>query len=403
MRVLKNREDKDHEMRMVIFVGSPVAATIDELDQIANHLKNKNVNVDFVNYGEYDQQVSLEEHDHEAEASQENSSGAVLPSEEHEIVDLTGDDPEEETGHLGTVDGWPDHGTTTEGAVLPSEEHEIVDLTGDDPEEETGDLGTVDGWPDHGTMTGENAYTTLKQLLISRLTPSEPQRLQQLLHDTELGDRTTSQLLRHMRQLLHTDGATTTDTDSRLLRELFQRLPGNVRMILASAADKRLSELAELADSVLAVAPPSVAALQPDIAGRAPTTALHDIREQISRLAGGGRLQHSTKRVNTAACRENGAQGRDPRKTAGSCFCGDRQRSAQQVEQLVHPSSVPKPPEVHSRRRRASDLKNLRLATGAHQRPNHRANVEPPAPTGYPLPKLGATGSAARKLTRSCA
>ncbi|KAH6947532.1 hypothetical protein HPB50_019665 [Hyalomma asiaticum] len=56
-------------------------------------------------------------------------------------------------------------------------------------------------------------------------------------------------------------------------------------MILASAADKRLSDVAELADSVLAVAPPSVAALQPDIAGRAPTTALHDIREQISRLA----------------------------------------------------------------------------------------------------------------------
>ncbi|KAH6931358.1 hypothetical protein HPB50_023923 [Hyalomma asiaticum] len=46
----------------------------------------------------------------------------------------------------------------------------------------------------------ENAYTTLKQLLISRLTPSEPQRLQQLLPHTELGDRTPSQLLRHMRQ-----------------------------------------------------------------------------------------------------------------------------------------------------------------------------------------------------------
>ncbi|KAH6931351.1 hypothetical protein HPB50_023916 [Hyalomma asiaticum] len=61
----------------------------------------------------------------------------------------------------------------------------------------------------------------LKQLLISRLTPSEPQRLQQLLHDTELGDRTPSQWLRHMRQLLHTADATTTDADSRLLRELF--------------------------------------------------------------------------------------------------------------------------------------------------------------------------------------
>ncbi|KAH6920811.1 hypothetical protein HPB50_028200 [Hyalomma asiaticum] len=109
----------------------------------------------------------------------------------------------------------------------------------------------------HTLLVEENAYTTLKQLLISRLTPSEPQRLEQLLHDTELGDRTPSQLLRHMRQLLHTADATTTDADSRLLRELFlQRLPVNVRMILASAADKRLSELAELADSVLAVAPP---------------------------------------------------------------------------------------------------------------------------------------------------
>ncbi|KAH6922356.1 hypothetical protein HPB50_013396 [Hyalomma asiaticum] len=128
----------------------------------------------------------------------------------------------------------------------------------------------------------KNAYTTLKQLLISRLTPSEPQRL----HHSELGDRTPSQLLRHFRQLLHTAGATTTDADSRLLRELFlQRLSVNVRMVLASAADKRLSQLAEIADSVLAIAPPSVAALQPDIAGCAPTTALHDIREQISRLA----------------------------------------------------------------------------------------------------------------------
>ncbi|KAL3190633.1 hypothetical protein MRX96_002309 [Rhipicephalus microplus] len=56
-------------------------------------------------------------------------------------------------------------------------------------------------------------------------------------------------------------------------------------MVLGSAADKRLSQLAELADSVLAVAPPSLAALQPDNTGCAPTTAQHVIREQISRLA----------------------------------------------------------------------------------------------------------------------
>ncbi|KAH6921977.1 hypothetical protein HPB50_007189 [Hyalomma asiaticum] len=39
------------------------------------------------------------------------------------------------------------------------------------------------------------------------------------------------------------------------------RLPVNVRMFLTSTADRRLSELAELADSVLAVAPSSIAAL----------------------------------------------------------------------------------------------------------------------------------------------
>ncbi|KAL3180031.1 hypothetical protein MRX96_037007 [Rhipicephalus microplus] len=82
----------------------------------------------------------------------------------------------------------------------------------------------------------------------------------------------------------------------------------------------------------------------------------------------------------------------------GSCFCGDRQRRAQQVGRLVHSSSMPKPPEVHSRRRRASDLKYLRQTTGAHQRPNHRAREELRAPTGCPLPKLGATGSAAQKF-----
>lgn len=128
-----------------------------------------------------------------------------------------------------------------------------------------------------------NAYTTLKQLLISRLTPSEPQRLKQLLHGAELGDRTPSQLLRHMQQLL---GTTTTDVDSRLLRELFlQRLPTNVRMVLASAADKQLSQLAELADLVTAVASPSIAAVQTDMGIRTSTNELQDIREQISHLA----------------------------------------------------------------------------------------------------------------------
>ncbi|CAN7941464.1 unnamed protein product, partial [Ixodes pacificus] len=43
----------------------------------------------------------------------------------------------------------------------------------------------------------EEACKTPKETLIRRVTPSEPQRLQRLLHEAELGDRTPSQLLRH--------------------------------------------------------------------------------------------------------------------------------------------------------------------------------------------------------------
>ncbi|KAL1432038.1 hypothetical protein MTO96_013401 [Rhipicephalus appendiculatus] len=51
--ILKNRENKSHKMRMVIFVGSPVITSAKELSQVACHLKKEQVNVDIVNFGEY--------------------------------------------------------------------------------------------------------------------------------------------------------------------------------------------------------------------------------------------------------------------------------------------------------------------------------------------------------------
>ncbi|CAN7945714.1 unnamed protein product, partial [Ixodes pacificus] len=125
----------------------------------------------------------------------------------------------------------------------------------------------------------EDAYKTLKETLIRRVTPSEPQRFQQLLRETELGDRTPSQLLRQMQQLL---GTRTTDLDSIMLRELFlQRLPTNVRMVLISAGETNLSKLAELADRLMAVPSSSVSAVQ---AEPATSDQLQDIRDEISRL-----------------------------------------------------------------------------------------------------------------------
>ena len=98
-------------------------------------------------------------------------------------------------------------------------------------------------------------YTVLEEQLIRRTAASEQRRLQQLFNSEELGDRKPTQLLRRMQQLLGV-------TDSTFLRELFlQRLPPNVRMVLASTkTSTTLEELAELADKVIEVATPTVAA-----------------------------------------------------------------------------------------------------------------------------------------------
>ena len=90
-------------------------------------------------------------------------------------------------------------------------------------------------------------YSVLKEQLIKRTAASEQRRL---LNAEELGDRKPTQLLRRMQQLLGDRAGT---TDGAFLRELFlQRLPANVRMVLASTAS--LEDMAELADKIVKVA-----------------------------------------------------------------------------------------------------------------------------------------------------
>lgn len=140
----------------------------------------------------------------------------------------------------------------------------------------------------------ENAYATLKETLVRRITPSEPQRLQQLLRGTELGDRTPSQLLRHMQQLL---GETSTTIDGVLLRELFlQKLPSGVRMVIAASEHKDLTAAAELADKLVAMTPPTpMAAVQ----ARQPLNELQEMREEIARLAETVSALHTSRRAQT--------------------------------------------------------------------------------------------------------
>ncbi|CAN8023130.1 unnamed protein product, partial [Ixodes persulcatus] len=78
---------------------------------------------------------------------------------------------------------------------------------------------------------------------------SEQRKLQRLLSGEELGDKTPSQLLNRIKELLA--NATIDDTLFRHL--LLQRLPNDVRMMLASADSATLEDLAKLADQIIDV------------------------------------------------------------------------------------------------------------------------------------------------------
>ncbi|XP_065196398.1 uncharacterized protein LOC135827889 [Sycon ciliatum] len=123
-------------------------------------------------------------------------------------------------------------------------------------------------------------YDTLKKELVRRTQTSQQQRLQQLLTKEELGDRKPSQLLRRMQQLL---GDRTMDAE--VLKELFiQRLPSNVRVVIASSSDSLpLDKLADMADRVLEVAQPTpIIAAAP--AASSAASEIAELRAQIAAL-----------------------------------------------------------------------------------------------------------------------
>lgn len=89
-------------------------------------------------------------------------------------------------------------------------------------------------------------YNQLKTAVLARNTTSERNRLQHLLNMEELCDQRPFELLRRMRERL---SGTTEDTDTSFLREDFlQRLPSSMVVVLATADDMHLHQLANLAD-----------------------------------------------------------------------------------------------------------------------------------------------------------
>lgn len=88
-------------------------------------------------------------------------------------------------------------------------------------------------------------YDTLKSELIKRLSRSQQQKLKQLLEHEEIGDRTPSQFLRHLKNLAGTT------VQEEFLRTLWlNRLPATMQAILVAQSDLPLEKLAEIADKI---------------------------------------------------------------------------------------------------------------------------------------------------------
>ena len=122
-------------------------------------------------------------------------------------------------------------------------------------------------------------YKILNEQLIKGTAASEQRHLQQLFNSEELGDKKTTQLLRHVQQLLG-DHAGVTD------RELFlQQLPSNVRMMLASTSTTTgLKELSKLTDKIIELAIPTVAATTTPQASPHLFSELKQLRTEMKQL-----------------------------------------------------------------------------------------------------------------------
>jgi hypothetical protein len=105
-----------------------------------------------------------------------------------------------------------------------------------------------------------------------RLSPSKEQRSRDLLTLEELGDRKPSQILRHLRSLA-------SKLPDVFLRSIWaNRLPSNIRAVLAGQSEVELDIAARCADRIME------GALQPSIASDTPLPENTALRQQLENL-----------------------------------------------------------------------------------------------------------------------
>lgn len=117
-------------------------------------------------------------------------------------------------------------------------------------------------------------YDRFKDELIRRLSKSEEQRIKQLLEQEEIGDRTPSQFLRHLKTL----AGDNTLSENFLRTMWLNRLPASMRTVLATRMDEPVDKMATLADKINEITPIG------HCAAVTPNPEIAALCEQITRL-----------------------------------------------------------------------------------------------------------------------
>ena len=120
----------------------------------------------------------------------------------------------------------------------------------------------------------KDQYKAVKAGLIKRLSDFSSTRIRKLLEGEEIGDRTPTQFLRHLKTLAGSD----INEDS--LRNLWlNRLPVSVQYVLAPITEKSLSAMSEIADRIHEFRPE-----KGKIAMISPTSEINALREELQKL-----------------------------------------------------------------------------------------------------------------------
>lgn len=168
-------------------------------------------------------------------------------------------------------------------------------------------------------------YTRLRRAMTERMTTSTERRIQQLLTAEEMGDRSPSSFLRHLR------GLAGTDVKDALLQTIWSaRLPPQIQAIISGVGEP-LNQLAARADKIAEVlqpvqvaacskVPPAETSLADQIATL--TKAVERLQSRLDRQdAGGSKDRRRSHSRGPSKVRDNRSRSRTPKPNPdGHCY-----------------------------------------------------------------------------------